>query len=85
MLPAFNEDEEKGPAGTSTQNKEKVKNRNPTVHHSSINVTNLAANSSITTVPISADASATLAAAQGVNVCPTKAPQNFIFLAFCLV
>ena len=67
LLPAFSEDEDKNSAGTSTQNKEpKVKNRMATLQHHSINVTNLSANSTITTVPISAEQTL---AAQGVNVC----------------
>lgn len=85
LLPAFTEDEDKNSAGTSSQNKEKVKNRNATQHHSSINVTNLTANTNITTVPISADASVSLAA-QGVNVCPVilGQPRELRF-HFCFV
>ena len=84
LLPAFSDDDDKNPAGTSSQNKEKVKNRNTTQHHSSINVTNLAANANITTVPISADASASLAA-QSVNVCPkfAKFRLSFSLPVFC--
>lgn len=81
-MPAFTEDDEKNAtAGTSAAgptNKEKVmktntNNRPGTVQHQqhhSINVTNLAANSAnLTALPIGTDGSATLAAAQGVNVC----------------
>lgn len=87
-MPTFSEDEDKsgGVAGSSAQNKEKVKTRPLTVQHHSINLTNLAANQSITTVPISADASAALAA-QGVNVCATRTyiltlPHTLLFLNY---
>lgn len=76
MLPAFSEDDDKNSAGASSQ-KEKVKNRTTIhQHHSSINLTSLA-NQNITTVPISAETSATLAA-QGVNVCPELLYSGFI-------
>ncbi|KAH9388644.1 GTPase regulator Nrf1 [Tyrophagus putrescentiae] len=75
LLPAFSEEEDKsttstvpgpGPGPSTQNNKEKVKNRTMILQSQGINITNLAANQNITTVPISADVTATLTA-QGVN------------------